>query len=170
MQLYASYVRDFGGGFLMLGGEQSFGLGGYYHTPVEEMLPVRCDFEKEQENPSLGLVIVPIGLVFIEPDLGTSLSFLMIWATLVLVAGIRWRHAALLLAGAVVVSPLVWLGMKDYMRERLQTFLTTLLDPQHGAFDAAYNVLQAQISIGSIPLPCAASRPVIFLVPRRMNQ
>lgn len=58
MELYSSYVRDFGGGFLMLGGEQSFGLGGYYHTPVEEMLPVRCDFEKEQENPSLGLVLV----------------------------------------------------------------------------------------------------------------
>jgi len=58
MQLFASYVRDFGGGFLMLGGEQSFGLGGYYRTPVEDILPVRCDFEKEQENPSLGLILV----------------------------------------------------------------------------------------------------------------
>ena len=58
MQLFASYVRDFGGGLLMLGGDQAFGLGGYYQTPVEEVLPVRCDFEKEQENPSLGLVLV----------------------------------------------------------------------------------------------------------------
>lgn len=58
MQLFSSYVRDFGGGFLMLGGEQSFGLGGYYRTAVEDILPVRCDFEKEQENPSLGLVLV----------------------------------------------------------------------------------------------------------------
>jgi uncharacterized membrane protein len=58
MQLFASYVRDFGGGFLMLGGDQAFGLGGYYQTPVEEILPVRCDFEKEQENPSLGLALV----------------------------------------------------------------------------------------------------------------
>ena len=98
---------------------------------------------------SLGLVIVPVGLVFIEPDLGTSLSFLMIWATLVLVAGIRWRHAALLLAGAVVVSPLVWLGMRDYMRERLVTFMGTLFDLEHAAFDEGYNVLQARISIGS---------------------
>jgi rod shape determining protein RodA len=98
---------------------------------------------------SLGLVIVPVGLVFIEPDLGTSLSFLMIWATLVLVAGIRLRHAALLLAGAVVVSPLVWLGMRDYMRERLVTFMGTLFDLEHAAFDEGYNVLQARISIGS---------------------
>ena len=58
MQLFASYVRDFGGGLLILGGDQSFGLGGYYQTAIEEVLPVRCDFEKEQEVPSLGLVLV----------------------------------------------------------------------------------------------------------------
>jgi Ca-activated chloride channel homolog len=58
MQLYAGYARDFGGGLLMMGGDQAFGLGGYYQTPIEEVLPVRCDFEKEQENPSLGLVLV----------------------------------------------------------------------------------------------------------------
>jgi len=98
---------------------------------------------------SLGLVVVPVVLVFVEPDLGTSLSFLMIWAIVVLVAGIRLRHATLLFVAGLAAAPLVWLGMKDYMRERLQTFVSTLLDPQHGAFDAAYNVLQAQISIGS---------------------
>jgi len=58
MELIASYVRDFGGGFLMLGGDQSFGLGGYYQTAIEEILPVRSDFEKERETPSLGLVLV----------------------------------------------------------------------------------------------------------------
>ncbi len=58
MQLLSSYVRDFGGGLMMLGGDQSFGLGGYYQTPIDEVLPVRCDFEKEKENPSLGLVLV----------------------------------------------------------------------------------------------------------------
>ncbi len=98
---------------------------------------------------SLGLVAVPIGLVFVEPDLGTSLAFLMIWATMVLVAGIRWRHAVLLLVGAVAAAPLVWLGMKDYMRERLVTFMGTLFDLEHAKFDDGYNVLQARISIGS---------------------
>lgn len=57
-RLFASYMRDFGGGLLMMGGDQSFGLGGYYRSPVEEVLPVRCDFEKEKENPSLTLVLV----------------------------------------------------------------------------------------------------------------
>ena len=98
---------------------------------------------------SLAIVMAPVGLVFVEPDLGTSFSFLMIWLTMVLVAGIRWRHALLLFAGALVASPLVWLGMKDYMRERLVTFMGTLVDLEHAAFDEGYNVLQARISIGS---------------------
>lgn len=58
MDLLASYVRDFGGGLLMTGGDQSFGLGGYYRTPIEEILPVRSDFEKEKNTPSLGIVFV----------------------------------------------------------------------------------------------------------------
>lgn len=58
MALMAAWVRDFGGGLLMTGGDQAFGLGGYYRTPVEEILPVRCDFEKENETPSLGIVFV----------------------------------------------------------------------------------------------------------------
>ncbi len=58
MQLIRSYVQELGGGFIMIGGEQSFGLGGYYKTALEEILPVRSDFEKEKEKPSLGMVLV----------------------------------------------------------------------------------------------------------------
>ncbi|MFM9963926.1 MAG: VWA domain-containing protein [Planctomycetaceae bacterium] len=58
MELARTYVQDLGGGFLMLGGDQSFGLGGYYKTVLEEILPVRSDFEKEKEKPSLAMVLV----------------------------------------------------------------------------------------------------------------
>lgn len=58
MELARTYVQDLGGGFMMLGGDQSFGLGGYYKTVLEEILPVRSDFEKEKEKPSLGMVLV----------------------------------------------------------------------------------------------------------------
>src|SRR4029079_19703931 len=58
MEVARTYVQDLGGGFMMLGGELSFGLGGYYKTAIEEILPVRSDFEKEKEKPSLGMVIV----------------------------------------------------------------------------------------------------------------
>jgi rod shape determining protein RodA len=98
---------------------------------------------------SIVFMLVPVGLVFVEPDLGSSMSFVMIWLTMVLVAGIRWRHALLLFVASLVASPLVWLGMKDYMRDRLTTFIGTLIDLEHAAFDQGYNVLQARISIGS---------------------
>ncbi|HEY3059417.1 MAG TPA: FtsW/RodA/SpoVE family cell cycle protein [Chloroflexota bacterium] len=98
---------------------------------------------------SLVLVGAPIVLVFAEPDLGTSLSFLTIWVTMVLVAGLRWRHAILLAVAGTASMPLVWLGMRDYMRERLVTYVGTLVDLEHAAFDEGYNILQARISIGS---------------------
>ena len=58
MQVARTYVQELGGGFIMLGGEQSFGLGGYYKSALEEILPVRSDFEKEKETPSLAMVLV----------------------------------------------------------------------------------------------------------------
>ena len=52
MKMLARYVRDYGGGLIMLGGPGSFGPGGYGGTPVEEILPVTMDkgvpFEKEK--------------------------------------------------------------------------------------------------------------------------
>ena len=58
MELVRTYVQDLGGGFMMLGSENSFGLGGYYKTPIEEILPVRTDTEKKKETPSLAMVLV----------------------------------------------------------------------------------------------------------------
>jgi uncharacterized membrane protein len=58
MEIARTYVQDLGGGLMMLGGEQSFGLGGYYKSVLEEVLPVRSDFEKEKEKPSLGMALV----------------------------------------------------------------------------------------------------------------
>ncbi len=58
MDVIRTYVQDLGGGLVMLGGDQSFGLGGYYRTHLEEILPVRSNFEKEREKPSLAMVLV----------------------------------------------------------------------------------------------------------------
>ena len=51
------YVRDSGGGLLMVGGEESFGLGGYYRTPIEEALPVTMEVKQKIEIPSLAVVL-----------------------------------------------------------------------------------------------------------------
>lgn len=58
MEWLKRYVSDFGGGLIMMGSENSFGLGGYYRTPVEEVLPLVSRFEKDKEKPSLAMVLV----------------------------------------------------------------------------------------------------------------
>lgn len=58
MELIERYIRDMGGGFLMIGGENSFGAGGYYKTPLERSLPVDMDATSSLNTPSLVLVMV----------------------------------------------------------------------------------------------------------------
>jgi Mg-chelatase subunit ChlD len=58
MKMVQSYIRDLGGGFIMIGGDQSFGPGGYYKTPVEEALPVSLDVRQKKHFPSLAIVLV----------------------------------------------------------------------------------------------------------------
>jgi Ca-activated chloride channel family protein len=58
MKMVASYVRDLGGGFVMIGGDQSFGPGGYYKTPIEEALPVSLDVRQKKHLPSLAIALV----------------------------------------------------------------------------------------------------------------
>jgi uncharacterized membrane protein len=58
MDLYRRWVQDFGGGFVMIGGENSYGVGGYYRTPIEQMLPVRMEHEDRQDTPTVALLVV----------------------------------------------------------------------------------------------------------------
>ena len=58
MNSYQSYVRDLGRGFAMVGGENSFGPGGYFETPFEEMLPVDFDLTRKEYIPSIAIMLV----------------------------------------------------------------------------------------------------------------
>jgi Mg-chelatase subunit ChlD len=58
MEVARSFVKDLGGGLLMLGGDNAYGLGGYYKTVLEDVLPVRCDFSKEKETKPMAMVLV----------------------------------------------------------------------------------------------------------------
>lgn len=56
--LVERYVRDLGGGFLFAGGEAGYGLGGWAHTTMERILPVRMDAERKKEMPSVAMALV----------------------------------------------------------------------------------------------------------------
>jgi hypothetical protein len=58
MEALQTYVRDLGGGLIAVGGPTSYGVGGYYHTPLEELLPVSMQIKDEQRRPSLAIVFI----------------------------------------------------------------------------------------------------------------
>jgi rod shape determining protein RodA len=94
---------------------------------------------------SLVLVLIPVALVFVEPDLGSAVVFLAIWLAMVFVAGARWWHLLAPIGIALAAFPFGWFFAQDYMRARFITFF----DPASDPLGAGYNVLQARISIGS---------------------
>lgn len=95
---------------------------------------------------SFAVAAAPAVLVFVEPDLGSSLVFFAIWFIMVLTAGASLTHVFTFLATAVLSLPFVMvIAISDYQRERIATFL----DPESQALGSGFNILQAEISIGS---------------------
>jgi Mg-chelatase subunit ChlD len=58
MTLLQSYVRDLGRGLVCVGGEESYGVGGYFRTPLEETLPVEMSIKDKERMPPLAIVFV----------------------------------------------------------------------------------------------------------------
>jgi rod shape determining protein RodA len=101
----------------------------------------------------VGLGLVPVLLVFAQPDLGTALVYLSALAAMLFVAGVPWRHLAAL--GGIVVLLVVgvlWAGpaagisvLKGYQQQRLTCFT----HPSTCSVDARYNLEQSLAAIGS---------------------
>ena len=94
---------------------------------------------------SLAMVAIPTALVLAEPDLGSAIIFGAIWLGIVTVAGANWRHLAGLFGAALVSAPFLLLGLQGYQRERIELWL----DPERDPLGGGFNILQAQISVGS---------------------
>lgn len=91
------------------------------------------------------LVGLPIALVMKQPDLGTALTYLPILAVGVFLAGLRWKHAVVIVLAAAVLMPLSWLVLQDYQKARLASFLDPSKDPR----GSGYQTIQSKIAVGS---------------------
>ncbi|HEX7973807.1 MAG TPA: VWA domain-containing protein [Anaerolineales bacterium] len=58
MQALQAYVRDLGGGLVVVGGPTSYGVGGYFRTPLEETLPVEMQIRDQKRRPSLAMIFI----------------------------------------------------------------------------------------------------------------
>ena len=92
------------------------------------------------------LIMVPVGLVAKQPDLGTAILILLTGTVVVVLAGLSWKVIMTGAVGGAVMAPLVYFfAMHDYQRERITTFLNPEADPS----GAGYHTLQSSIAIGS---------------------
>lgn len=92
------------------------------------------------------LLVIPVGLVAKQPDLGSALLVLFTGAAVMFVAGLSWKViGALAAAGAVAVPVMFAFVLHDYQRQRILTFLNPESDPS----GAGYHTLQGKIALGS---------------------
>jgi rod shape determining protein RodA len=95
--------------------------------------------------PPLIVIVLPVALVMVQPDLGTAMMVLLGGAAMLFVAGVRvWMFLAAGI-GAVGSLPLAWSFMHEYQRKRVLTFL----DPDSDPLGAGYHITQSKIAIGS---------------------
>src|SRR6266487_3562659 len=71
MQVLQSYVRDLGRGLVVSGGENSYGVGGYANTPLEETLPVRMEIPQHKDTPTIAVVLI---IESLENNSGVNIS------------------------------------------------------------------------------------------------
>lgn len=91
-------------------------------------------------------VLFPMVLIFIQPDLGTSLVFLAVLFAMLYMGGVPTRQLLIIaLSGCVVGMPLLWQFLKPYQKMRLIVFLNPGIDP----IGSGYQLLQSMIAIGA---------------------
>ena len=99
----------------------------------------------KQLFPLAAIVVIPVVLVAIQPDLGTALLIASAGAFGAFFSGLRWRVIIMLLVLLAIATPILWHFMHIYQRERVLTFL----NPQRDPLGAGYHIIQSEIAIGS---------------------
>jgi len=94
---------------------------------------------------AIGIVMLPVALIFVEPDMGGALMFMPMLASMVLVAGVKKRYLVIAACSALVIGAIGWGFIHNYQRERILTFL----NPQRDPLGAGYQVRQSKIAVGS---------------------
>lgn len=91
------------------------------------------------------VIAAPVGLVLLQPDLGTSLMIVMAGAAMLFMAGAPiWLFVTAIVLTAVSI-PIAWQFLHDYQKQRVWTFLNPESDP----LGAGYHITQSKIAIGS---------------------
>lgn len=112
----------------------------YYHGMLQE------DINRPlMMLPPLILIGLPVGLILLQPNLGTATITAAIGASLLFAAGLYWRYFIAVGVAGLAAIPIGWQFLHDYQKRRVETFLNPEADP----LGAGYNIMQSKIAIGS---------------------
>ena len=93
-----------------------------------------------------GLIMgVPMFLIILQPDIGTTTTFLPPLILLMFLAGMKYRLILLAIVSGIVSLPVFWLFLKPYQKNRILTFLDPSIDP----LGSGYQIIQSKIAVGS---------------------
>ncbi len=144
-------------GAVQHGGQRWIQIGGYTFQPSETMKIILIIALAQFMGGRIGtpwrfrylifsglIALPPVLLVYMQPDLGTALVLVVIWAVVIFVAGLSLWQIGLLGVVAAAASPLIWMNLHGYMRDRV----LALIQPDQ---DAGANMVlqQAMIGLGS---------------------
>ena len=143
-----------------LGARRWVGFGGFHIQPSEFMklaavLAMAKYFETERVIsgyrlrdlwlPTL-LILIPVGLIILQPDLGTAMILLLTFGSMMLFIKIERKSILIVAAIFLITAPVVYkYGLKQYQRQRIVSFINPASDPK----GSGYNSIQSMIAIGS---------------------
>ncbi|HUG88919.1 MAG TPA: rod shape-determining protein RodA [Actinomycetota bacterium] len=169
VKVYAPFIFGICGFFLFLvltplgsetaGAQRWLTLFGFQFQPSEitklAMIAMLAAYLSEIRGPvridhvwrATGLTLIPMLLVVLQPDIGTSMMFAVILVTMLIVSGAKAKQIGILaLAALIALFAAFRLGVvQEYQIERLTGFL----DPANDPLRAGYNRAQAEIAIGA---------------------
>ena len=95
--------------------------------------------------PPIIAVLVPVGLILKEPNLGTAMITAMLGGSIFFAAGVRWWKFLLVALPVPFAAKFAYSHLHDYQRARIDTFL----NPENDPLGAGYNIIQSKIALGS---------------------
>lgn len=91
------------------------------------------------------LLLVPLGLIARQPDLGTAVLVFAAGFYVIFLAGLSWKIILGMVGAAAAAAPFAWSMMHDYQRHRI----LTLLDPEADPLGKGFHIIQSTIAVGS---------------------
>ena len=95
--------------------------------------------------PPVIMVLLPVGLILKEPNLGTAVITGIVGGAVFMAAGVRWWKMALVVLPLPFAAQFAFKHLHDYQRARITTFM----DPESDPLGAGYNIIQSKIALGS---------------------